>query len=93
MKHTCGTCFYGLFERTAAGRVKRNIAGRCTCPGPGPEHFPQSMWEGQCATDPDGNPPVLVRHAVWPNFGRACPKWCPREIESLHSKCFPLGAP
>lgn len=94
MNQKCSTCFFGRFEKTPTGRIKKNIAGRCVCPDPEPEHFPQSMWDGMCAGNPHGEPPVLSRHAVWPNFGKVCPKWVPCvELESIHNKCFPLGAP
>lgn len=82
--------FYAEFERTSTGRIKRNVAGRCFCPGPGLEHFPQSMWDGQSKENPHGELPVFTRQYIWPDFGKVCPKWKP--AESLHAKCFPLGA-
>jgi len=69
----CKNCAWAQFERTPKGKITRNVAGRCTCPGPDFSTFPQSTWEGQCSEDPDGRPPIVARHAIWPDFGKKCP--------------------
>lgn len=66
MTASCKTCRFASWIFTPTGRVKKNVAGRCTYEiGPRPK-LPESVHGRFASIWPPG------KGGIWPDFGRTC---------------------